>query len=272
MYSNFTSLGSFANLIVGSVGTFSIAENECDGPSYYSNGLAIWIDYNQNGLFTDPGEQIYQETTTTISPRNVAGTFTVPLTATFGPTRMRVICAEGYYGTSLTPCLTGFGYGETEDYLVTIMPSTPCSTAPAANSILPTTFTTCPGLGNPNLNLTTTYTTGGITYQWQSSTVSPVGPFTSVPGATLNSVPLPTLGVTTWYQAVVTCTNTGGNITVPSAQVFVSGPTQNTVPYYENFELIQVNNRLPNCSWYAANIGSSVQTYTSSQSNNRVPR
>ena len=272
MYSNFTSLGSFANLIVGSVGTFSIAENECDGATYWSNGCAVWIDYNQNGLFTDPGETIYLELTTTMSPRSMIGTFTVPLTATFGPTRMRVIVAEGYSGPSLTPCITGYGYGETEDYLVTIMPSTPCSTAPAANSILPTTFTTCPFLANPNLNLTTTYTTGGITYQWQSSTVSPVGPFTSVPGATLNSVPLPTLGVTTWYQAVVTCTNTGGNITVPSAQVFVSGPTQNTVPYYENFDLIQVNNRLPNCSWYAANIGSSVQTYTSSQSNNRVPR
>ena len=30
-------------------------------------------------------------------------------------------------------------------------------------------------------------------------------------------------------------------------------------------------NRLPNCSWSAPNLGTTVKTYTSAQSNNRVP-
>lgn len=45
-----------------------------------------------------------------------------------------------------------------------------------------------------------------------------------------------------------------------------------TVPYLEGFESITANNLLPNCSWVAANLGSSVGTYTASQPNNRVPR
>ncbi len=149
--------------------------------------------------------------------------------------------------------------------------ATPCSTAPGSNTIIPATYSTCPGLANPILNLVNSYNVFGINYQWQSSTVSPVGPFTPIPGATLTSAPLPTLGITTWYQAIITCTNTGGNFVTAASQFYVAGTTTNSVPYVEDFENIQGPNRLPNCSWYAGNIGSSVTTYTASQSNNRVP-
>ncbi|MCC7430854.1 T9SS type A sorting domain-containing protein, partial [bacterium] len=45
--------------------------------------------------------------------------FVVPGTATLGTTGMRITVAEGESGASLTSCLS-YGYGETEDYLVTI--------------------------------------------------------------------------------------------------------------------------------------------------------
>ena len=147
----------------------------------------------------------------------------------------------------------------------------PCQGTPTTNSIFPISYTSCPGLGNPMLGLTNTYSVGGISYQWSTSTVSAVGPFAPVSGATLASAPVPTLGVTTWYQTVITCTNTGLSITLPSSQIYIGGVTTNAVPYYEGFEGLQSNNRLPNCSWSAANIGSSVTTYTASQSSNRVP-
>ena len=45
---------------------------------------------------------------------------------------------------------------------------TPCSTQPAANSILTPTFAICPN-SSVTIGLANTYTVGGITYQWQSS-------------------------------------------------------------------------------------------------------
>ncbi|MEI6487395.1 MAG: GEVED domain-containing protein [Bacteroidota bacterium] len=118
-YSNFTTLGPLTTINPGLTVPFTIQENECDGSPYYSNGCAIWIDFNQNGSYSDPGEQVYIESTTTVSPRTITGSFTVPANAVTGLTGMRVVVAEGYYGASLTPCLT-YGYGETEDYIINI--------------------------------------------------------------------------------------------------------------------------------------------------------
>ncbi len=57
-YSNFMSLGPLTQLAPGQSSTFSVFQDECDGPFYFSNGIAIWMDYNKNGLFTDPGEKL----------------------------------------------------------------------------------------------------------------------------------------------------------------------------------------------------------------------
>ncbi len=150
--------------------------------------------------------------------------------------------------------------------------ATPCSGTPPSNTVLPATYSTCPILLNPNLSLTTNYPFAGITYQWQSSTVSPVGPYAPIANATLQGVPVPTLNTTTWYQAVVTCTNSGGSFTTAPSQFFVSGTTTNSVPYSEGFESIQLPNRLPNCSWSASNLNTATQTYTAANTLGRTPR
>jgi len=156
---------------------------------------------------------------------------------------------------------------------VDVLPATPCVGAPPMNTVAPQSFTTCPGLNNPNIGFASTYSFGGLNFIWQSSTVSPVGPWTAIPGATMHFAPTPTIGTTTWYQAVVTCTNPGGmTTTVSPSQFFVAGSVSGTVPYYESFEGVQMDDRLPNCSWYSANLGGSVKSYLSAQSGNRVPR
>jgi len=155
---------------------------------------------------------------------------------------------------------------------IDVLPATPCTSAPPANSTSPASFTTCPGALNPNLNLASSYSLGGITYQWLSSTTSSVGPFTPIPGATLNTAPVPTLGVTTWFQAVATCTNTGGTTSLTPSQFLVPGTIVNSVPYYDSFETVQLNNLLPNCSWSASSQGTICQTYTTAAANNRIPR
>ncbi|MDI1354572.1 MAG: T9SS type A sorting domain-containing protein [bacterium] len=149
--------------------------------------------------------------------------------------------------------------------------SAPCAGVPLTNTIIAAPISLCPS-NNATLGLAYSYSLGGLSYQWQSSTVSPVGPFSPVANATNNILFTPTLGITTWFQAVVTCSNSNQSSSTVGQQILVQGSTTSNVPYFEGFEGVTVNDRLPNCSWYAANQGTSVKTYTSSQSNNRLPR
>ncbi len=118
-YSNFLTLPAMTSLTPGQNVDFSIDEDECDGPDYYASGIGVWIDFNQNGSFNDPGEEIFISPDTEISPQTIEGSFVVPANAVPGNTVMRVICAEGYSGSDLEPCLI-YGYGETEDHLINI--------------------------------------------------------------------------------------------------------------------------------------------------------
>ncbi|MES2557874.1 MAG: GEVED domain-containing protein [Bacteroidota bacterium] len=118
-YSNFKTLPAITSVAPGQTVNFTIEENECDGATYYSSGMAIWIDFNQNGSYSDPGEQVYVEASTSISPRTVNNSFTVPMSAAVGNTTMRIICAENNSGPQLQPCMA-YNWGETEDHIINI--------------------------------------------------------------------------------------------------------------------------------------------------------
>ncbi len=120
-YSNFTSLPPITTLPQGTTGIpYTITEDECDGATYFLFGAAMFIDFDQDGVFgNNTNEVILQEPTTTAGPRNITGTFDVPMTAVLGLTGMRIIVAENISGSTLTPGLT-YGYGETEDFVVNI--------------------------------------------------------------------------------------------------------------------------------------------------------
>jgi hypothetical protein len=120
-YANYFPLGPIFSVQKGVTASFNIEENECDGAPYFAFGTAIWIDYDQNGVFSDATEKVFVEGTTATGPRNVTGTFNVPMTALLGTTAMRVTVSEGNSGDLLTSCLS-YGFGETEDYLITVLP------------------------------------------------------------------------------------------------------------------------------------------------------
>ncbi len=80
----------------------------------YREGYSVWIDYNQDGDFTDSGEQVWTRSATRTTP--VSGSFTIPATAQEGNTRMRVIMR---YNRIPSSC-GSFTYGEVEDYTITI--------------------------------------------------------------------------------------------------------------------------------------------------------
>lgn len=150
-------------------------------------------------------------------------------------------------------------------------PPSPCSAAPAANAVLSTQTLICPNAG-VLLSLSNSYTNTGLAYQWFSSTVSPVGPFFSVPGATLNTLLSGSLQVSTYYNVAITCTLTSLSTTAAAQSVMIAGTTTNSVPYEESFEGISLNNQLPNCSWVATSPSLICQTYTLAGANNRIPR
>ena len=120
---------------------------------------------------------------------------------------------------------------------------------------------------NVNLSLSGSSATSGLLYQWQSS---PNGStWTSITSATLATSTQSVTG-TTYFQNILTCaTNTAVS---NSVQINIAPTTTNTVPYFEGFEGITLNNQLPNCSWAASNLPTICQTNTVSGTNNRIPK
>ncbi len=97
--------------------------------------FGIWVDWNQDGDFADVGEDVYVNNST--YQTTATGSFTVPVGATLGSTRMRVVGNES--GT-VTAC-TGTDYTECEDYTFTVTAGTPmafasCTTTQTNTSVV----------------------------------------------------------------------------------------------------------------------------------------
>ncbi|WP_339888837.1 reprolysin-like metallopeptidase [uncultured Flavobacterium sp.] len=109
-YENFTSLSTSVNK--NSAYTITITPSWTS--TVYSEGYAVFIDYNQDGDFSDTGETVWTKTASKTTP--VTGSITIPTTALSGSTRMRV--AMKYNGIP-TSC-EAFSYGQVEDYTIVI--------------------------------------------------------------------------------------------------------------------------------------------------------
>ncbi|MBP7478650.1 MAG: hypothetical protein KA797_09010, partial [Chitinophagales bacterium] len=122
LYTDFT--GSVAPAIVWPGGTFNISTTVgvC-GNFGFSTSVAAFIDYNKNFSLTDPGEKAYASATFQNSLPNAvfSGNITIPLTASQGLTRLRVVAVETTSSAGIVPCGT-YSWGETEDYNIMILP------------------------------------------------------------------------------------------------------------------------------------------------------
>jgi len=96
------------------VGARSISYSAGYAGTAYSEYWKVYIDYNQDGDFTDSGELVASQTSS--SAALLTSSFTVPATAKNGATRLRVVMSDN---SGTTSCGT-YSYGETEDYTVTI--------------------------------------------------------------------------------------------------------------------------------------------------------
>lgn len=178
------------------------------GGSGTYNCVTAWIDFDADGEF-ESGEQLGTASFQLEGNQNF--TFTVPATAVLGPTRLRVREVYGYPVTD--PCSNVNSYGETEDYLVTIVEATPCTGVSVATTIAangPTTF--CQG------GLVTLTASGASSYLWSN-------------GATTTSISVSTAatyGVTGTNSIGCTGAATPATVTVntlPTVSVNANGPT-----------------------------------------------
>jgi chitodextrinase len=109
-YENFTALST--NVVRGTAYTITITPTWTS--TVYSEGYAVFIDYNRDGDFLDSGERVFSRAATRTTP--VSGSFTIPATATLGSTRMRVSMK---YNAIPTACEI-FPFGQVEDYTINI--------------------------------------------------------------------------------------------------------------------------------------------------------
>jgi hypothetical protein len=117
-------------------------------PSAYMY-YAAWIDWDQNEIFSTAEKlggsdlYIYAGATSTIS-------FTVPVTAEPGTTRMRIRCTD-YAPGSVSACATTYYYGEVEDYSILVPTETDFDAGVTAIDL----ETAC-GLGSENVTVNIT--------------------------------------------------------------------------------------------------------------------
>ena len=149
---NYTLCSQVTNLTQGQTYTVSITFI-IDAQICPDMNLRVWIDYNQDGQLDDPGETVISADNQL--PGTYTGSFTVPMTATLGQTRLRAtakMTSNG--GHSLpSPCdipQDQLGYhGEMEDYNVTIVAPTGLNDL----SISPLAFTLSPNPANDIINV-----------------------------------------------------------------------------------------------------------------------
>lgn len=132
-YSNFTSNPSLTTTLLPTT-TYTCVV----GAAAYAQSVAVWIDYNDDGVFDNATERIGY--TTSPIPANGTASFNVVLGCTppAGVHRMRVRSSDNTFVTGInqTPCTT-YSYGETEDYIITIAAAPACP-APGAMTTVTT--------------------------------------------------------------------------------------------------------------------------------------
>jgi len=111
-YGNFT--GMSANLEKTATYTIELTPGFVQGAAYFEY-WTVYIDYNQDGIFE--ANEIVAKGHAAI---RINKSFSIPSTATNGPTRMRIQMQEGAQQTD--PCAI-YTYGEVEDYTLTIVTS-----------------------------------------------------------------------------------------------------------------------------------------------------
>jgi len=130
-------------------------------------GINVWIDWNHDGQFTIT-ESVLSGFANTL-PATYSTNITIPGSAVAGETRMRVRCG---FNAAPTDACSNLSYGETEDYIITIVAG--CA-APTVSAISPANSNICEGADPGAFSLTISGGTTPYSYQWYKDGAEVVG-------------------------------------------------------------------------------------------------
>jgi hypothetical protein len=141
---------SFSNPVAPVVAGRSYAFSGTLLSSQWSQGISIWLDLNRNNVF-ESSERLYTATSTVTTA--YSGTLPIPITATPGPVRMRMVSA--YSAIPTDPC-GSYSYGEAEEYMLMVYANDVVQITthptPACPSVaLPLSFGTTMPFGSSNV-------------------------------------------------------------------------------------------------------------------------
>ena len=129
-YSDYTSTVVAANLQRNTTYTASLTSGGGSG----NHGAAIWIDFNDNGIFETSEKIAVLPSTITANATVSFPAFTVPLSVPLGQHRLRVQYRYSTAGSALDPCVAST-YAETEDYLVDVLVEPTCVSPTALTAV-----------------------------------------------------------------------------------------------------------------------------------------
>lgn len=184
-YTSFSAVNG--TVTAGQSATFTVSKS-----SVYSMGAAIWVDLNNNGVF-DASEQLYAMSVPN-STSTISGSLAIPASTTATSLAMRVVAV---YAAVPGDACGSYGYGETEDYLLTVIPACTVPVAVLSGTTSVTTGQTATLTaslsGTPPFSLTVNASNGsplsftGISASPFNFTVSPANSTTYTLGAVANS-------------------------------------------------------------------------------------
>ena len=241
MYTNYTATVPPGLISPGMSYPISIGI-DFSGTSYYAGYVEAYIDYNRDGLLTEPDEVIFGGAYTN-SPQVVSGTVTVPVNALSGNTLLRIVARESATAASVTPCGT-YSWGETEDYMITISPQSNCDAGVTA--ILQPTATTAAGFTVPVyakfMNFgSDSIQAGNLSIAYKLNNGTPVvTPYpNALPPMGIDSMLLPNITVnlgnnTLCVYSILACDSVQFN---DEKCMNVFGEFVTAVPYFDDFDL-----------------------------------
>ena len=190
--------------------------------AYVKDSLLIWVDWNRDGDFTDPGENIYHSITTASS---YSTSFAPPAVATIGTTRMRIRLLNNTYLPNSTPCGDSY-YGEVEDYTIKVIATFNPPSAPVANTATNIVQTSC----TANWGSSTTATGYRIDVATDNAFTTFVSGYNNKDIGNVTSVSVTGLSVNTTYYYRIRAYNTGGDSPNSNTITITTLPNPPTAP------------------------------------------